>query len=140
MKTELNQKLPNGILKSDLKYATFEETKELDWEDRSFELWNVKGIGWVIPTLSIRKNRRNDYGDRTYAIGVSDKKIYTCGFGPHVLERITVWVRDSRLNSLQMYLDLRREGMEKAGMIRDRMSTRRANTIMRRTLLNSYLY
>jgi hypothetical protein len=44
-------------------------------------------------------------------------------------------VKKSRLEALRPLLDLRVEGSAKAGDCRDRISTRRAHTAMRRSML-----
>jgi hypothetical protein len=57
----------------------------------------------------------------------------TMGKGPHVLRTVTVYVRNGRKDALQKFLDLKVQGEAKAGDIRDRISTRRAQTALRRT-------
>jgi hypothetical protein len=124
MKTE---KLPDGILESDLKYPDYQKDRLADY----FELWNVTGLGWVIPTLLIKHSRRADRSDRTYATTL-DGKACRVGLGPHVLRRVTVYVAESRKAALQKYLDIKLEGQKTSNQIRDRISTRRAQTALRR--------
>lgn len=122
-------KLPKGILKSDLTYPK-------DYADNTyetFELWDVRGVGLLIPSLLISKTSRRvrlvhggAVTDRYYATDVATGKIYRIGRGPHVLSTTTVYVRKSRLADLQKFLDLREKGSADANMIRDRISSRRA--------------
>lgn len=112
------------------------------WEDDSVEFWYTERFGWCIPTLAIGGRRSFGGADnrRTYGVCVGDKlkrearrgAVVTMGNGPHVLARITVYVRKPNADRVAPYLALRREGQGSAGAIRDRISTRRANTIARR--------
>jgi hypothetical protein len=130
-------KLPLGILKSDLKYPKFEDNTY-----ESFELWFVSGnsIGdeWVIPSLKIagagRRARMSNPGvtDRYYASSLSGN-LFRVGRGPHVKVTHTVYVRKSRLTALQKFIDLREKSAGDAGIVRDRISTRRARTALRRS-------
>ena len=132
----MKNSLPKGILVSDLSYPK-------DYNDNTYEtfdLWFVPSLGgWVIPSLLISKTSRRvrqmhgaGLTDRYYAIGVNGK-LCRVGRGPHVTETHTVYVRKSRLSALQSFLDLREKGAGDAGMVRDRISTRRAQTQMRRS-------
>lgn len=134
--------LPAGILISDIQCSK----NTADWiygENGNFELWYTERFGWCIPTLHIRNpGRRHMSGvpARTYGITIADKnldghQVVTMGLGPHVKARHTVYVTKSRAEALQKFLDIRMEGLEKAGSIRDRISTRRARTSERRGLL-----
>jgi hypothetical protein len=134
-KITVKNTLPKGILKSDLDYPK-------DYTDNSYEsfdLWYVPSLGgWLIPSLLISKQSRRSRAfngaltDRYYAIGVSDRKLYRVGHGPHVTETHTVHVKKSRLTELHQFLNLRQQGAGDAGIVRDRISTRRAQTAMRR--------
>jgi hypothetical protein len=94
-----------------------------------------------LATLPIGAARRGSgFADRTYAIEVAEKpysngehQIVTVGKGPHITQTITVYVTVNRLKALQPYLDIYQKGLGSAGSIRDRISTRRANTVMRRS-------
>lgn len=120
-------KLPEGIQKTDLKWPSSD-----DYSVARFELWHVERFGWVIPTLPISGRGDNL---RTYAVEIAGGKVVSVGRGPHVHERHEVYVRKSRKEALQKYLDLKTAGEGDAGMIRDRISTRRANTALRRSRL-----
>lgn len=133
---KLPARLPAGLLSSDLKYPT-------TYPDRAhaadFELWYVTGFGWCIPTLRIRNaSRRVREGlgagtpARTYAVRIETKGIVRIGLGPHVTFRTTVYGRKSRMKALRQYVELRDAGAGKAHMIRDRISSRRAQTEARR--------
>lgn len=109
---------------------SWEKRKELGLEDiHALTFYQVKGIGWVLTTLHISNpSRRQAAGTpaRTYAIGLTDRKVYTVGKGPHVLKSVEVHLKNSNLERMQKYIDLYREGMGNAGQIRDRISSRRA--------------
>lgn len=102
-----------------------------------FELWYTARFGWIIPTLQIaavsaRRAARGATLRRTYAVAVKDGALVRAGFGPHVLEHHTVYVKATRLRALTPLLDLAIKGEAAAGDCRDRISTRRAQTAMRR--------
>lgn len=59
------------------------------------------------------------------------------GNGPHVLEKVRVYTRASRLEDLQQFLDLRHQGAIKANTTRDRISSRRAQGTQERSAGNS---
>lgn len=91
--------------------------------------------GWMLCTLYISspgKRNRSPSQDRYYAIGVGDKKIYTVGRGPHVLEEMTVYLSEKNKQRLSTLIELFQEGLSQAGQIRDRISSRRAQGAMRR--------
>jgi hypothetical protein len=69
--------------------------------------------------------------DRFYATALNGK-IYRVGRGPHVLSTTTVYVKKSRENALQKFLDLMDKGNADANMIRDRISSRRAQGALHR--------
>lgn len=127
MTTPKPPSLPKEIVEKDLKYPDYRDKDQLikEWEDRTFELWYTTSLGWVIPTLLIRHSRRAERADRTYATTL-DGKACRVGLGPHVLRRVTVYVRESRRAALQKFLDLRRSGQVTSNQIRDRISSRRA--------------
>jgi len=127
----MTTKLPKGLLLSDLKYpAGNDHPKDLPWNEHSFELWLIAGFGWVIPTLSISRARQRTYGI-CVGEGGTDKRPpergaqVRVGNGPHVLERHTIYVRQSRMDVLAPFLELRRTGEVGANKTRDRISTRR---------------
>lgn len=134
-------KLPEGILKSDLKFPA--------WKSKNKLLYNVANagrltfhftekFGWVIATLVIGSAKRGSgLADRTYAVQVEkqasgDHSIVTVGKGPHVLSSIVVYLTEKRLTKLRKYVDIYTAGLGDAGSIRDRISTRRAQTVLRR--------
>jgi len=126
------QPLPKGILTADLQRPAYDATDRLVHDAGnygSFELWYTTGFGWCLPTLLISANSRRvarSGSERTYAARVSDGATVRIGMGPHVTERVTVYVRTSRLAALQPFLDVMTAGAGKAGTIRDRISSRRA--------------
>jgi hypothetical protein len=129
------KKLPQGILVADLQYPRRgQHADKVRWEDRSFELWYVPSFGWCIPTLQIRgvSRRSTQTTPRTYAVTVNEGKVVRIGLGPHVTLRHTVHVRKNRVAALKRYIELRNGGAVKANTIRDQISSRRAQTILRR--------
>lgn len=128
--------LPDEIQARDLEYPSWESRKNNDNNRivEQFEMWFTERFGWCIPTLFISKARRGTgMNDRSYGISLNGT-VVTIGKGPHVLKTVTVYVRQRRLEKLQKFLDLKKTGEGKAGDIRDRISTRRANTILNRSL------
>jgi hypothetical protein len=136
--------LPEGLKDFDLaepKYWLKKKKKDRDREmkDRDyksdFDLWYAGDFGWVIPTLTIRNVPRGDQRhlqQRTYAVRISDGAVVRVGFGPHVTHQVHVYGRVSRADALKKYIDLRTKGEADAGQVRDRISTRRAQTALRR--------
>lgn len=122
--TEKAIDLPPGITTADTKFASYDQQKNVPYDDRTFELWYTTSFGWCIPTLFIGKGARGT-PDRTYATTLDGKPV-RIGRGPHVLKTVTIYVRASRVEALQKFLELRRNGAAKAGEIRDRISSRRA--------------
>ena len=68
---------------------------------------------------------------RTYGVTLKGDLV-RMGQGPHVKAVYTVRVKKTRLEALKPLLDVMMEGTEKAGDCRDRISTRRAQTALRR--------
>lgn len=92
-----------------------------------FKMWKTDRFGWCFPTLLIRKSQRHDRNDRTYAV-TERGELVRIGMGPHVTVAVDVYVRKSRLASLQPVLDLIRDGEIKANERRDDLSTKRLNS------------
>lgn len=116
--------LPPGVLAGDLKWPKYDEkNRRLD----SLTFLNVTNFGWCLATLAIGG------GGRTYAARVSDGAVVRVGKGPHVLRTIEVHVTEKRAKAgLQKYLDLKVKSLSDAGVIRDRISSRRAEGQLRR--------
>jgi hypothetical protein len=140
MSTEIA--LPAGIKESDLKYRTPPLHHNPNWYDtkgKRHELFELtmhytENFGWCIATLGIRRNTRaNGFGDRSYGISINDGSLVRIGMGPHVKRTIRVHLYVDRLKDLQQYIDLYNKGLEGAGDVRDRISTRRARTTARRS-------
>lgn len=136
--------LPKGIVKGDLVRPSFRSRTKMAREDGhpygpriEFDLWYTERFGWVIPTLLITRRRlgidpNHSGGERTYAVAVKDGGTLTCGNGPHVKERVRVYVKASRLKALSPFLALLAKGRENANQIRDSISTRRVRALLRR--------
>ncbi len=131
--------LPPEVKDKDLKYPSYKSKVKRIW-DSDFELWYTERFGWCIPTLAISKARRGSgYQDRTYGISLSGETV-TMGKGPHVLRTVAVYVTESNVKRLQKFISLKESGTGKAGDIRDRISTRRANTMARRNPFGGGLF
>lgn len=143
--TQLVAPLPAGIVVTDLGYqkrplketpAMREAWDAIAWDDRQFELWHVTAFGWCIPTLAISssgsRSGRVGSQQRTYAVRVDDGAVVRIGRGPHVKQTLAVHVGPKNVERLQKFLDLRRTGEGKAGEIRDRISSRRAQGALMR--------
>jgi hypothetical protein len=133
--------LPEGINKSDLKFPAWNGKNKLAYSVANAGRLNFHYVakrGWVIATLPISAAKRGSgLTDRTYAVQVEEQatgehSIVTVGKGPHVLSTITVYITEKRLAKLQKFVDIYTEGLGDAGSIRDRISTRRAQTVLRR--------
>ena len=130
--------LPAGILDADvaepLRYGDPAYKRPL--YEHEFELWFTDRMGWVIPTLLIRAVPSRMAGQglerRSYGVVVATRALVMVGLGPHVKATVRVFVYEDTRARLQPFLDLKREGLGKAGETRDRISTRRANTTLRR--------
>lgn len=124
--------LPKGIRATDLKWARNTVG--------SFEIWNVKNFGWCIPTLAIKRAGRSSLNDtrRTYAVRISDSNVCRIGHGPHVLATHTVYIKATRVQALACFLNLQRKGLEDAGSVRDRISSRRAQGQLERAQGKSF--
>jgi hypothetical protein len=128
--------LPATLTEKDLTPAPhMKDYKKYDGDYAlGFDLWYVANFGWVIPTLTIKNVSRHDTRhsqQRTYAVTL-DGKVVRVGFGPHVTHQVTVHGRKSRAAVLAKFIELRTKGEADAGQIRDRISTRRAQTALRR--------
>lgn len=137
--------LPKGIRPTDLKYPSFKSKDRINYEKGDhgsltlYEVHDRKGNSWwCIATLRIRKARLGRDGERTYAVRLSDGAPVRIGLGPHVKRKITVYVRQSRVEALQRYIDLHLSGAESAHQIRDRISSRRAQGQVERAQGHSY--
>lgn len=131
---------PPGIKAKDTKYPAWKSKDKAMWDlgrNGQLTFHYTPDFGWVLATLPIA-NSRKDFVARTYGIKVegtpyeTEHGIVTVGNGPHVSKTVTIYIRKSRVEALQKYLDLYVDGMGRAGGIRDRISTRRANTMARR--------
>src|SRR6266566_5145743 len=126
MKKEAAVVLPAGVIEKDLTYPDYKDKDgypaDLGYEDRQFEMWLVPSFGWCIPTLGISAAGRRHSTRRTYVVIVDNGKVCRIGHGPHVTKTITVYVRKSRLEALQKFIDLKNSGSVDANTIRDRIS------------------
>ncbi len=136
-------KLPAYLKKGDLREPAWKSKDRIGW-DRAvalglpsysggyIEFWYTESCGWVMPTLTISNARRGSgLARRTYAVGV-DGNHYRVGMGPHVLHQVVVYLRKSSLKRLMPLIDLLKSGEVNAHETRDRISTRRARTALRR--------
>ncbi len=131
--------LPANVLATDLTYPKVKATRtEADYERARvlhiLTLHYTARFGWCVATLHIRNpgRRSTQTTARTYGVTL-DGQVVTIGMGPHVLRTIELYVTAARVAALQRYLDLKEKGLADAGEIRDRISTRRAQTVQRRS-------
>ena len=132
-------KLPKGITVKDCKYPSYKDKDQLNWQvgqHGQLDLHYTERFGWVITTLHIsnaskRQRMAGINGSRSYGITVDGGQIVSVGLGPHVKASVTVYIRNSRTAKLQKFIDLYNKGMEDANNIRDRRSTRIAQTKQR---------
>jgi len=143
MKAATNTNLPAGITQEDLAFPKFPKRVTPKWRAENklldrLKMYKTERFGWVICSLHIRNAPpdRREMPARFYAISL-EGEICRVGLGPHVTQSIIVYVTEGRKH-LHKFLELRDKGAASAGTIRDRISTRRANTILRRSDLWSY--
>ena len=127
--------MPPKVQASDLKWpetgtSVYDKLRELGIESTNsltFYLCTMSGKGgteWIITTLPISKGKRGN-ADRSYAIAL-DGKACRVGNGPHVKAEVTVYLSTVNWDRLLPYVELYLKGLEQAGMVRDRISSRRA--------------
>ena len=131
--------LPFGLKESDLKWP--KRPRDYKWGKphqtdvlHSIVLYETQRFGWIVTTLLIRnpgRHSRSDAQARTYGVD-KDGKVVRVGLGPHVLRTIEVHVTRGRAEALKTLSDLYVKGLADAGSIRDRISSRRAQTNLRR--------
>lgn len=119
--------LPKGVLKSDLKYdgeritkAQWEKLRELGMENTQIPLWFQQNGGCFIPTLPISHG-----GLRSYAIALSDKKIWSLTRNQSIAAQY-VYIRKGNFKRLIPLMETFAKGMADSQKIRDRISSRRA--------------
>jgi hypothetical protein len=116
--------LPLGIKASDLAWPKGGRFT------RSFELYLTSRFGWCVATLKIGNGRSGP--PRTYGASLKDGKIVTMGGGPHILDTKTVYLTEERTAALAKLVEFYEKGVEEAGLIRDRIGSRRAEGQLRR--------
>lgn len=127
---------PKGIKESDTVWPKYNK-KTYTPVKQTYEFYKTERFGWVMLVLHIRNASSNQKArgidtQRSYAICIESGKICTVGLGPHVKEKFTLHVTEKNEERLEEYIKLFCEGSETANSIRDRISSRRANTIARR--------
>lgn len=113
------------------------EWKDKDPQVEEFGMYLVQGFGWCITTLLIKNAswRGRSAGASTarfYAVRIDSGQVVRIGHGPHVTATADISVKKSRVAALQKYVDMKRKGLADASMIRDRISSRRAQGALRR--------
>lgn len=137
--------LPKNVLVADTSWPKghddhlgYEEVKALGLDDRSLTFYEVRGFGWVILTLGISKARGRQTSNRSYGVRVDNGTVCRVGAGPHVLSQVTVYLSKKNIERLKPYVELYVKGLGDAGMIRDRIGSRRAEGQARRANGESY--
>ena len=119
-------KLPEGILQEDLSYPSWKSKVRVESTLTLHYVEGRLGSDWYIANLLIGKSSRG-YANRTYATRVSDGKTgFRIGKGPHVKSTITVYVTTKNAKRLAKLVEMAGKGEEDANIIRDRISSRRA--------------
>lgn len=140
--------LPDYIKAEDFARPDYRENEQLDYGSEtartlsecsstgssySIVMRYTTGFGWCVPTLRIANARRLTGGtSRDYAVRISDGATVRVGMGPHVLFSAELYFKKSNADRLKPLLELMRGGAMRANEIRDRISSRRANSAMRR--------
>lgn len=123
--------LPPLIRETDQKYPTGKDGIDYTCGNHgTLTFYNTTAFGWCIATLPISAGRRGQ-PERTYAIKL-DGTGCRIGNGPHVTKVLTIYVKKSRVKALEKYINLYLEGMARAGTVRDRISSRRAEGVEKR--------
>lgn len=131
--------LPTGVKQSDLTQAKWDTNERIKFADLqamglesdSLTFYLTEGFGWVLLTLHISKARRAASTDRSYAITL-DGKLCRVGKGPHVKKVLTVYLKSNNVERLSKLIELHKQGQGDAGVVRDRISSRRAEGQLRR--------
>lgn len=144
--------LPPDVTVADTQYPKWDAKNRISYDEFAalglgdcrceLTFYQVKGTrvnSWVITTLRIGGAGRGA-SERYYGITIEG----TCcrvGRGPHVLKEVKVYLNKDNLARLQKYVDLYNKGLADAGMVRDRISSRRAQgQIMRAQGRTSWLW
>lgn len=123
--------VPEGIIEKDLTYPAGKDRLVFTaGEHGCLRFYKTVTFGWCMATLAIKRGRHGS--DRTYGVRLEDGAGVRVGNGPHVKAQVTVYVRESRLKALQRYIDMYAEGLEKANVTRDRISSRRMQGALER--------
>lgn len=127
IKTDIEKiKLPSMVRVADLKPLKGGRDYTIG-DSGNLLLYFVTGFGWCITTLLISNSKTGP--SRYYAIKLDGTPV-RIGNGPHVKKVITIHLGKINEERLKPLVDLYYLGLEKAGIARDRISTRR----MRRSL------
>lgn len=138
-------KLPFNLTPSDCEFprpkkfpaseAWYQENRVI----KNITLYRTERFGWVVCTLHIRNAGRARAGSPARSYGISERgEICTVGLGPHVLETLEVRIRANRAEALKGLIALHAKGEVDANSIRDRISSRRAQTSLRRSVFTSW--
>lgn len=130
--------LPPDVTVADTAYPKFDDKNRIPYQElealglgtcgSELTFYQVKGArvnDWVITTLLIGGAGKRGTTARYYGITIGGN-VCRVGKGPHVLKEVKVYLNKDNLPRLQKYVDLYNKGLADAGMVRDRISTRRA--------------
>lgn len=110
--------LPPGVKTSDLRYP--EKGRPVD----TLTFYLCERLGWCIAVLPISRGRERS--DRVYGVRCDTGTLCRMGKGPHVKKEVTIYIAEDRALPLDRYLKLKRQGEVDANVVRDRISSRRA--------------
>ena len=102
----------------------------------SLTFYKTDRFGWVLTTLGIRNAGRSATNNtaRSYGVSIDTESVVTVGHGPHVTANVTVYLTSKNVARLATYVKLWLKGLSEASSIRDRISTRRAQGALRRSM------
>jgi hypothetical protein len=115
-KSKVTGVLPPDVTEADKNYLSYKIKQSQPVEYLTF--YKSNRFGWCVATLPI-----NGKG-RTYGMS-TEGAIVTMGGRPDDV-KVRIYVHDGNRKRLQKYVDLRAKGLGKAGDIRDRIGSRRA--------------
>lgn len=120
---------PEGVVKADTQYPKWRENNPVKVVE-TLTFIRSERFGWVVTTLAINA-RQNRY----YAATLDGE---TCTVGNPKSQLLTVYVKESRATQLSEWIKASKAGEERAGEIRDRIGSRRAEGQERRARGETY--
>lgn len=130
--------LPPDVTVADTVYPKYDAKNRIPYSELAalgldtcgteLTFYQVKGSrvnSWVLTTLLIGGAGKRGTTARYYGITV-EGSVCRVGKGPHVVQEVKVHLNKDNYPRLKKYVELYIKGLSDAGLIRDRISTRRA--------------